>query len=357
MKRLLRSSNSINIASFWENYQLKKYSFEPPYQRRGDVWNDQKKSFLIDTIMKNFPMPPIFLRQDIKSDTGTTIYEVIDGKQRLQSIIDFIEGKISLPNNYSEDTFGSENLNGISFNDLDRSDLSEAKKMFWRYNITIEYIDSDDDMVINNIFDRLNRNGEPLNAQELRKAKYHNTSFYKLIDELSSIAFWRDTLQKLKINRYDDVEFVSELLLLILKDQVNDASLKEKLDDLYDFYCKDDQDLLIKENYDIIKDKFTSITNILTGFNLDLPFYGIDSVSHLYGLWGLSWVLYKEKININVSSKLNEFYNQLRNRIFDNENIKLYRNSMQASTKSKSYRIKRINSLLSYCELSDYKLS
>ena len=65
MDRLERSSNSINIASFWENYELKKYNFDPDYQRRGDVWNDNKKSFLIDTIFKNFPMPPIFLHQHI----------------------------------------------------------------------------------------------------------------------------------------------------------------------------------------------------------------------------------------------------------------------------------------------------
>ena len=50
MDRLERSSNSINIASFWENYELKKYNFDPDYQRRGDVWNDNKKSFLIDNI-------------------------------------------------------------------------------------------------------------------------------------------------------------------------------------------------------------------------------------------------------------------------------------------------------------------
>lgn len=237
MERLNRSSNNINIASFWENYQLGKYNFDPVYQRRGDVWNDQKKSFLIDTVMKNFPMPPIFLHQHIDSETGKTIYEIIDGKQRLQSIVDFIKGEISLPNNYSEDTFGNESLNGINFKDLDKDHLAEAKKMFWRYCITIEYIDSEDPTIINNIFDRLNRNGEPLNSQELRKAKYHNSPFYMLIEDLNKTPFWQANLQKLGINRYDDIEFISELLLLILKNEVNDASSKDKLDGLYDIFA------------------------------------------------------------------------------------------------------------------------
>lgn len=43
----------------------------------------------------------------------------------------------------------------------------------------IEYIDTEDERIIDSIFDRLNRNGERLNGQELRNAKYHDTDFYK----------------------------------------------------------------------------------------------------------------------------------------------------------------------------------
>ena len=79
MNILNRTSNNINIATFWENYNLKKYNFSPEYQRKGDVWSESDKSYLIDTILKNFPMPPIFLHQLIDNDTGKTIYDVIDG--------------------------------------------------------------------------------------------------------------------------------------------------------------------------------------------------------------------------------------------------------------------------------------
>lgn len=355
MDRLSRSSNNINIASFWENYQLGKYNFDPTYQRRGDVWTENKKSFLIDTIFKNFPMPPIFLHQHIDEETGKTVYEVIDGKQRLQSIVDFIKGKINLPANFAEDTFGNESFNGLSFIDLDKSEFTEARKLFWRYCITIEYIDSDDDTVINNIFDRLNRNGEPLNSQELRKAKYNHTPFYKLVEELSKNTYWQEHLTKLEINRYDDIEFISELLLLLIKEEVNDASTKDKLDFLYDRYCNQDSSL-IENNFDSIKENFQNVTTKLSELNLDLSAYNIDSVSHLYGLWGFAWILDKYKIDNRYSKQLNNFYSNLRNRIFDDENISLYRSSMQANTKSKSYRIRRINALLNYCGLNDYTI-
>lgn len=351
MDRLNRSSNNINIASFWENFKLNKYNFDPEYQRRGDVWNESKKSFLIDTIFKNFPMPPIFLHQHIDDSSGSTVYEVIDGKQRLQSIIDFIEGKISLPNTFSEDSLGNESLNGIKFSDLEAPELSEYKKLFWRYNITIEYIDSDDSSIINNVFDRLNRNGEPLNAQELRKAKYYQSCLYRMAEELSGLGYWKKHLANLKINRYDDVEFVSELLFVIIKDCINDASMRNKLDELYDVYCVGDENEKIQNKYAEIKNEFIEITGIIESFKLDLMHYNIDSVSHLYGLWGVAWIIWKKTDKPDVSKPLNQFYTDLRSGILDNEHIAKYKNSMQSNTKSKSNRIKRINSLLGYCDI------
>ena len=81
--RYYRKSTSITISNFYEQYQLKKYNMDPPYQRDMNVWDIEQKSFLIDTIFKNFPIPPIFLEQKINADTGITNYDVIDGKQRL----------------------------------------------------------------------------------------------------------------------------------------------------------------------------------------------------------------------------------------------------------------------------------
>lgn len=95
--KLNRESTRITISEFYERNQLNKYNFDPKYQRRSDVWSEEKQSFLIDSILKNYPMPPIFLHQVIESDTGATKYNVIDGKQRLSTILRFINNEIALP--------------------------------------------------------------------------------------------------------------------------------------------------------------------------------------------------------------------------------------------------------------------
>ena len=147
--KLNRESTKITISEFYERNQLNKYNFDPEYQRRGDVWSDEKQAFLIDSILKNYPMPPIFLHQVIDSDTGATKYNVIDGKQRLNAILRFIGNEIELPSDYDVGAFGDSRLNGKKFCDLD-GELQEFKMQFWRYILSVEYIETDDIVVFDN---------------------------------------------------------------------------------------------------------------------------------------------------------------------------------------------------------------
>ena len=114
---LQRESNKITLANFYEAHKLGKYNYSPPYQRRS-IWTDEKKSFLIDSILKNYPMPPIFLHQKIDDVTGNTVYDVIDGKQRLMAILDFIDGKIPSIEENTLHTWLQVNIHGTRF-DLD----------------------------------------------------------------------------------------------------------------------------------------------------------------------------------------------------------------------------------------------
>ena len=342
--KLNRESTKITISEFYERTQLKKYNFDPEYQRRGDVWSDDKQEFLIDSILKNYPMPPIFLHQVIDSESGATKYNVIDGKQRLNAILRFINNEIELPSDYDVGAFGDSRLNSKRFQELD-GDLQEFKMQFWRYILSVEYIETGNIDVINNVFDRLNRNGEPLEPQELRKAKYYNSELIKLVEDLSQLVDW-NKLGKVKINRMQDAEFVSELVFFLLEQEPMDASKKENIDDYYKKWAVE----LDAGKASQIKETFTATIDYLLGLEIDFEKYKINGVSHFYALFALSFYC----VNVNsdpiaISTKLNEFFGCLRtaNRLSDD--VKEYRESMQASTRSKSQRERRIRSLTHYC--------
>ncbi|MCZ8090662.1 DUF262 domain-containing protein [Flavobacterium sp.] len=348
MNILNRNSTTINIANFWENYQLDKYNFEPDYQRKSDVWSPSKKSFLIDTILKNFPIPPIFLHQHIDEETGKTMYDVIDGKQRLGAILSFIKNEIRTPEDFHSDGFGIPELSDISFKDLDENNLSDWKKAFWRYDITIEYIDTNQVDVVNNIFDRLNRNGEPLTKQELRNAKYNSSGFYKLIKRLTQIEILQPVLNKLQRNRLEDEEYVTELLITSINKEVIAGDKPEMIDQKMEEYSNSSQEILKEFENDFIK-----YSEFIRNLNLNLENLKIDGVSHFYALWGFAIENLKnktiEQINFEIlNKKLEDFYQKYieKSQI---DLIQQYKTTMSAGTKSTARRKRRIDSLLQYC--------
>jgi hypothetical protein len=348
MNILNRNSTTINIANFWENYQLDKYNFEPDYQRKSDVWSPSKKSFLIDTILKNFPIPPIFLHQHIDEETGKTMYDVIDGKQRLGAILSFIKNEIRTPEDFHSDGFGILELSDISFKDLDENNLSDWKKAFWRYDITIEYIDTNQIDVVNNIFDRLNRNGEPLTKQELRNAKYNSSGFYKLIKRLTQIEILQPVLNKLQRNRLEDEEYVTELLITSINKEVIAGDKPEMIDQKMEEYSNSSQEILNEFENDFIK-----YSEFIKDLNLNLENLKIDGVSHFYALWGFAIENLKnktiEQIDFEIlNKKLEDFYQKYieKSQI---DLIQQYRTTMSAGTKSTARRKRRIDSLLQYC--------
>lgn len=67
------------------------------------------------------------MEQKINSDTGITNYDVIDGKQRLSTIIGFINNEIPLPEEFGNDVYGNSKLNGLLFDEIKK--LQKKTKM------------------------------------------------------------------------------------------------------------------------------------------------------------------------------------------------------------------------------------
>ncbi|MFB2778177.1 DUF262 domain-containing protein [Shewanella mangrovisoli] len=339
-----RESNTISLATFWENYQLNKYDFAPGYQR-DSVWSSEKQSFLIDSILKNIPIPPIFLHLKIDDNTGKTSFAVIDGKQRLTSIIAFINGDIPSSSEGEDSPLYIEKLAGLEFKDLDQEDLTDVRRDFWRYSIPIEYIDSDDKATIDAIFDRLNRNGEPLEGQELRRANYYGSSLLNFIEEMANNAFWKIRLKDVDVKRMEDREFISEILFYTLENTPLKSDQQE-LDNLY----RKHRDLEV--THPEIRKQFIDTTNYLESLNIDFEKHKVTGVSHLYALWGLSLYCLDKRISAKkIQLELDNFYTGLRSDADSDQNFTDYKKSMASSTRMKGPRVKRIEALKRYLKI------
>ena len=83
-------SRTYSINDFVEWDKQKTLELNPFFQRRP-VWSDKAKSYLMDTIIRGKPIPKVFIRQKINVLTKTSNREVVDGQQRLRTILSFIK--------------------------------------------------------------------------------------------------------------------------------------------------------------------------------------------------------------------------------------------------------------------------
>ena len=89
-----RNSTNWNVEHVEKLKRFDEIDFNPKYQRNY-VWNDKQKVYLIDSILNDYPLPKVFARS-VTNDDGTSFYEIIDGQQRLKTIILFINNEFSL---------------------------------------------------------------------------------------------------------------------------------------------------------------------------------------------------------------------------------------------------------------------
>ena len=148
-----------------------------PYQRKL-VWTLEEKRKLIESVNKNFPIPAIILAE---LPGETPVYEIIDGLQRLNAILTFIEGTFPSGDGlyFNIDSFPTalELQKTGTFPKLEsdtptHSTANSAKML--DYNMSIAIMRNASDEEINDVFGRINTYGHRLSNQERRQAGLTN---------------------------------------------------------------------------------------------------------------------------------------------------------------------------------------
>lgn len=188
---------------FLDLYDSGQLDLDPPYQRRS-VWSLNYRQFFIDSVIRNYPTQSVFIEIEEDPD-GPTRYRVLDGKQRITSLILFTQNEFSTP----------ESLSDLGINDTYYSDLSkEHRKLVLSYLLTAEIVSDASPADLNQAFDRLNRNVARLNKQELRHAQYGG-AFITKMEELADDTLWErfGVVTPARRRRMLDVEYVSEFYI------------------------------------------------------------------------------------------------------------------------------------------------
>ncbi|MEK0157892.1 DUF262 domain-containing protein [Pseudoalteromonas piscicida] len=159
--------NSTIMLIYAEREEIK---LDPVYQRQSDVWTKEKKQLLIDSILNNYDIPKIYFHiYDRKSNQETGIaYSVIDGRQRLETIWQFIEGEFPLSSDFEYQKDTEINMKGLTYSDIAK-EFPRIKIQFDSFILPIVGVETDDIDLIEDMFSRLNE-AVPLNAAEKRNA-------------------------------------------------------------------------------------------------------------------------------------------------------------------------------------------
>lgn len=218
----------MSVADYCHDYNNKKIIVNLDYQRKEGLWTSQARSFFIESILLEYPIPKLYLyaRLDLKS--RQTIKEIVDGQQRSQALVGFFNGKQRLTQNID-----TPELRGLKYSQLH----DDWKHKFLSYSLPIDQFVGAPEDEIREAFRRMNANNVPLNDEEQRNARYQGPFKWFIIqiaEEYKDAFFKIGLFSRRDLIRMSDLKMYAELALTI---ESGFHTVKGKqLDDLYRKY-------------------------------------------------------------------------------------------------------------------------
>jgi hypothetical protein len=232
----------VNLGYLIEQLMYDEIDLTPEFQRSSDVWSEEEKSRLIESVLLGLPLPSFYFSDD--AATGKKM--IIDGLQRLCAFKDFwITKSLKL-----QGMQFLKRLEGKTVDDLDRSDIRRFQGLKVTLNtlrkgtpVKVKYI----------IFQRVNTAGKPLTPQEVRNALYQKTATDLLRRMAESESFKRATNRKVSTLRMADRDIANRFLAFYLNVTPYDGTLDaymgdaleyintkatERVEEIYQTFCR-----------------------------------------------------------------------------------------------------------------------
>ena len=282
-------SRTYSINDFLEWHKNEQLELNPRFQRRS-VWTDSARSYLMDTIIRGKPIPKIFIRQKLNVTTKKSIREIVDGQQRMRTILSYMNDGFQISRRHNP-TFG-----GYYFSQLNDIDgvTNDIQANILNYELSVDLLVNMPDEEVLDVFGRLNSYSVVLNEQEKLNA-LHFGPFKTLADTIGHkyYRFWVDSkiLSEYDVLRMADANLVADLLIAMIEGIKGKKQIKKS----YNVYEKTfDHDVtVLEEKFDLV---MTTIRDIYseglktTEFRRPPLFYSLFTAFYhvLFGLENFS---------------------------------------------------------------------
>jgi len=232
--------------------------------QRGLVWENERKSLFVHSTMIDFPIPEIYAKRNETGETGETdekgrpirYYDILDGKQRMTTLADYINGKFKLKSNTPTVT-----CDGVEYEVSEKffEELpEELQDKIKDAKFKVVYFDSLLDDEEKELFKRLN-NGKALTAKNKALACCNNIED---ILEFCKHPIFDELLSEKKLENKEQVVYAKKSYDMLFKD-VNDVSFEGKKinKDLETFKMEYDEKVKLEKVFDLMMNTHTVFEN------------------------------------------------------------------------------------------------
>jgi 5-methylcytosine-specific restriction endonuclease McrA len=214
---LTTTYSKMKVAKFEQLYHRGSLELAPAFQRNS-VWSESDRRLLVKSVFESIPLPSVYLYKS-KPESGRTVYSVIDGKQRIETLLRFLgEGPLARRSDPLDVLHSFDEVPGGEFWWRWRDLYPRMQQRFLATEIPVIIVEGEIGDIID-LFVRINSTGKKLSRQERRHARWGTSDFLqiaqRLADDMRKYFTKSGVLAHSQIERMQHVELVIELMLAV----------------------------------------------------------------------------------------------------------------------------------------------
>ena len=291
----------LSLNNFRLMFRNRELNLEPGFQRKS-VWSLTDRRRLIQSIVSFYPLPSIFLYN--RSHRGRLVYDVIDGKQRLETVFMFMGlGRFKRYRFDAKLNLG-DGLNWYGYKEICRN-FPQIRANFDSYKVQTIEVTGDLFQIID-VFVRINSTGKRLTTAEKRHARFYESDFLKeaekLVSKYNNYLRREKILSQAELDRMRGTELFAELLMSI--QNAGPINKKISLDRAIG------NDRVNGNTLRKLVNEFKSTMNLIRRMFPNIRQVRFHNTVEFYSLFLLVWEMHKEKF-ILINKKRNKIAFQI----------------------------------------------